>query len=222
MSKEDDLLDEYVLSTDYIADGDPVRCVTSHTTTAASSSPPPPSMRDELVLLVGSQGGIVSRIALPTSPDSTTAAAAAATVGDANAETAAVVEIQPGGPNTIHPHQISAILSSSSLSFASSSLLPPLFTTNNNSTDITSSSMYITGCKDGKIRIMNGHTHELLTTLEGHTNAVTSLSWIESSSNNNNNMDVTNNEAHAPWLVSGSWDGTARIYPYMFMYIRWT
>jgi WD40 repeat protein len=214
MSKEDDLLDEYVLSTDYIADGDPVRCVTSHNTTAAASSPPPqPSMR-ELVLLVGSQGGMVSRIALPTFPDTTAAAAAAATVGDAvNAETAAVVEIQPGGPNTIHPHQISAILSSSSLSLASSSLLPPLFTTNNNSTDITSSSLlYITGCKDGKIRIINGHTHELVTTLEGHTNAVTSLSWIESSSSNNNIDGDNNNEAQAPWLVSGSWDGTARIW----------
>jgi hypothetical protein len=115
MSKEDVLLDEYVLSSDYIADGDPVRCVTSHNT-AAASSPPQSSMR-ELLVLVGSQGGMVSRIALPTSSDTTAAdAAAAATVGDANGE-AAVVEIQPGGPNTIHPHQIiSAILSSSSLS----------------------------------------------------------------------------------------------------------
>jgi WD40 repeat protein len=92
-------------------------------------------------------------------------------------------------------------------------MLPPLFNTNNSTGITLSSSLYITGCKDGKIRVMNGTTHELVTTLEGHTNAVTSLSWIESSSssNNNNNMDVTNNEA-APWLVSGSWDGTARIW----------
>ena len=78
----------------------------------------------------------------------------------------------------------------------------------------SSSSLYITGCKDGKIRIFNvvdddNAAHELVMTLEGHANAVTSLSWIESSPSSNNNNEAAE---EAPWLVSGSWDGTARIW----------
>lgn len=68
-----------------------------------------------------------------------------------------------------HPHQITAILSSDSL--------------------------YITGCKDGIIRVFDLSSHELKFTLEGHANAVTSLSWL--------GTDV---------LISGSWDGTAKLW----------
>ena len=190
------LLDEYVLSYDYIADGDPVRCVTSRLRRRAT--PPPPALLrprpSSHELLVGSQGGIVSRVALPSDAH--------------DDDEARAVEIRPGGPNAIHPHQISAILS------ASSSSRPPFVAGDENA---SSSSLYITGCKDGKIRIFNvvdddddnNDAHELVMTLEGHANAVTSLSWIESSRSSNNSNEGAK---EAPWLVSGSWDGTARIW----------
>lgn len=81
------------------------------------------------------------------------------------------VEIQPGG-SVRHPHQITAILSSNRV--------------------------YVTGCKDGIIRVFDINSHELRFTLEGHANAVTSLSWLPAG-----NGDV---------LISGSWDGTAKLW----------
>ena len=54
--------------------------------------------------------------------------------------------------------------------------------------------VYITGCKDHLIRVFN-HEHALLCTFEGHEKAVTSLSlWGDD------------------YLISGSWDGTARVW----------
>ena len=165
MANDNDLTDEYVLSTQLLSDGEPARCATIH------------SGKKNLELLSGSQGGIISKFILPDSNDSQKQ-------GSDGISSAGGLEIQPGGANTRHPHQITAILSSSSLNN-----LP------------TESSIYVTGCKDGKIRIMDGNTNELKEVLEGHSNAVTSLSWI-----------LPQNESAKPWLVSGSWDGTAKIW----------
>ena len=54
---------------------------------------------------------------------------------------------------------------------------------------------FITGCYDSNIRVYHSKTQELLLKIEGHTKGVISLSW------------TSNNK-----LVSGSWDGTARIW----------
>ena len=177
-----DLLDEYILSSQLLTDG-PIRCVA---TTSSSSQ-----ANDKLELLTGSQGGIISRIVLPTSDQKT---AAVTSNGDAMEDGSngnePTLEIQPGG-SPRHPHQITAILSSSQLSNEAATNVP---------------AVYVTGCKDGNIRVMDAKTHELKFVLEGHTNAVTSLSWIkptEASSNDANSI---------PWLVSGSWDGTAKIW----------
>jgi phospholipase A-2-activating protein len=90
----------------------------------------------------------------------------------------AAVDIQPGG-SVRHPHQIAAILFSRP--------------------GAGEQGVYVTGCKDGIIRVFDSTTHTLKLTLEGHANAVTSLSWIPES----NNGDV---------LISGSWDGTAKLW----------
>eukprot|EP00584_Thalassiosira_punctigera_P002736 CAMPEP_0172529212 /NCGR_PEP_ID=MMETSP1067-20121228/3349_1 /TAXON_ID=265564 ORGANISM="Thalassiosira punctigera, Strain Tpunct2005C2" /NCGR_SAMPLE_ID=MMETSP1067 /ASSEMBLY_ACC=CAM_ASM_000444 /LENGTH=857 /DNA_ID=CAMNT_0013313225 /DNA_START=63 /DNA_END=2636 /DNA_ORIENTATION=+ len=177
---EDELLNEYVLSTQLLTDGEPVRCVTTavHCDSPSSSS---------LELLSGSQGGVVSRIVLPPSSLSEEKKPSAEGNGSKSGGGEGgepLLEIQPGGANTRHPHQITAILSSSQCS---------------NTESI--GEVYVTGCKDGNVRVMDGKTHELRHVLEGHTNAVTSLSWIP-----------PHNEGDAPWLVSGSWDGTARLW----------
>ena len=52
----------------------------------------------------------------------------------------------------------------------------------------------MTGCKDSKIRVLNSTTRQLLHTLEGHDKPVTSLACVDD------------------WLVSGSWDGTAKLW----------
>ena len=159
------LLDEYILSAQLIADGDPVRCVTvtSSSTPTTKDDPAPPSSSS---LLSGSQSGILSRIVLPRS---------------SQPEEDPTLFIQPGGENSRHPHQIVAILSG------------PTY--------------YATGCKDGNVRLFHSQTHELVAVLEGHTNAVTSLSWIASSTTSTATTTVP-----FPWLVSGSWDGTAKIW----------
>ena len=54
--------------------------------------------------------------------------------------------------------------------------------------------VYVTGCKDAIIRIFS-HSHQFLAELKGHDKPVTSLSWV--------------GDNH---LISGSWDGTARVW----------
>lgn len=163
MDIDSDLTDEYVLSTQLLSDGEPARCATIHSGSSKN-----------LELLSGSQGGIISKFILPDNSNDS----------QKQNSSGGKLEIQPGGANTRHPHQITAILSSSSIdNFPAES------------------SIYVTGCKDGKIRIMDGNSNELKEVLEGHSNAVTSLSWI-----------LPQNESDKPWLVSGSWDGTAKIW----------
>lgn len=57
---------------------------------------------------------------------------------------------------------------------------------------------YITGCKDHQIRVFSSTTHELVCTLQGHEKPVTSLAWADPESQQ--------------FLVSGSWDGTAKVW----------
>jgi len=163
------LIDEYILSTQFIADGDPVRCVTATANESGSSS-----SSSSIELLSGSQSGLISRIVLPNS-----------SLNQTHQEEEPALFIRPGGEATRHPHQIVAILSAP--------------TTNNNN----NCNYYATGCKDGNVRLFHSSTHELIAVLEGHTNAVTSLSWIASSSTGKD---------QSPWMVSGSWDGTAKIW----------
>jgi len=61
-----------------------------------------------------------------------------------------------------------------------------------------SSFAYAAGSRDGNIRIYSDG-HSLMRTLKGHEKPVTSLSWISI------------NEDHQ-YLLSGSWDGTAKIW----------
>ena len=53
---------------------------------------------------------------------------------------------------------------------------------------------YITGCKDNAVRVLDGNTHQVLHELTGHEKAVTSLSRCGN------------------YLLSGSWDGTAKVW----------
>ena len=187
---EEDLLNEYILSTQLLTDGEPVRCVTTNNSNNSSSSS---ASASAIEILTGSQGGVVSRIVIPYLDSSKPPSSSTVDGGEMkvdNVDNEPLLEIQPGSDaNTRHPHQIVAILSSTTTTSSSSSW-----------------NVYATGCKDGIIRIMDGKTHELKFTLEGHDNAVTSLSWIESSQSSS----TTNN--NNPWLVSGSWDGTAKIW----------
>ncbi|KAL3945270.1 MAG: hypothetical protein SGBAC_000618 [Bacillariaceae sp.] len=58
--------------------------------------------------------------------------------------------------------------------------------------------MYITGCKDAMIRVFN-RQHELIATLKGHDKTVSSLAFAST---------VEGKQ----YLVSGSWDGTAKVW----------
>lgn len=162
------LLEEYILSAQLTADGDPVRCVTATEVVEGDNTKDPSMASSSLAIFSGSQSGILSRIVLPSTSSSSSQPPEDPTL-----------VIQPGGETSRHPHQIVAILAGPSY--------------------------YATGCKDGNVRLFHSQTHELVAVLEGHTNAVTSLSWIESTS-------TTSVQKQSPWLVSGSWDGTAKIW----------
>ena len=60
---------------------------------------------------------------------------------------------------------------------------------------LSNSQVYVTGCKDAGIRVFDANTHELVRTMKGHDKPVTSLAWVSTTH-----------------LVSGSWDGTAKIW----------
>lgn len=96
-----------------------------------------------------------------------------------------------------HNHAITALLTSSSFS-SSSSLL-------------SKSCLYVTGCKDALIRIFDGHTHECLATLSGHDKPVTSLAWGALTTANRVNRP-TADDSDERYLISGSWDGTAKVW----------
>ncbi|CAJ1966761.1 unnamed protein product [Cylindrotheca closterium] len=87
----------------------------------------------------------------------------------------------------------------------SSSLNPISYQHNHAITAILSTSepeaenqRYITGCKDAMIRVFS-RQHELMATLKGHEKTVSSLAFASTSENKQ-------------FLVSGSWDGTAKVW----------
>ena len=84
----------------------------------------------------------------------------------------------------------------------SASLFPAEYQHNHSVTallSIPNSGLYVTGCKDAKIRIFDAETHQCQATLEGHEKPVTSLALAKT---------TTDQE----YLVSGSWDGTAKVW----------
>ena len=86
----------------------------------------------------------------------------------------------------------------------SQSLLPIGYQHDNGISAIISSAdnnIYVTGCKDSNIRIFDGTTHELLRTCKGHDKPVSSLAWVVGGGG-----DTTQ------YLISGSWDGTAKVW----------
>mmetsp|Transcript_4966 Transcript_4966/g.6739 ORF Transcript_4966/g.6739 Transcript_4966/m.6739 type:complete len:810 (-) Transcript_4966:216-2645(-) len=66
------------------------------------------------------------------------------------------------------------------------------------SNSVSEDGIFVTGCRDGKIRLFR--EKDLVMELQGHDKNVNSLSWVSN--------------RHSPnlILVSGSWDGTARIW----------
>eukprot|EP00529_Nitzschia_sp_RCC80_P017820 CAMPEP_0113489216 /NCGR_PEP_ID=MMETSP0014_2-20120614/26415_1 /TAXON_ID=2857 /ORGANISM="Nitzschia sp." /LENGTH=821 /DNA_ID=CAMNT_0000382947 /DNA_START=110 /DNA_END=2572 /DNA_ORIENTATION=+ /assembly_acc=CAM_ASM_000159 len=67
---------------------------------------------------------------------------------------------------------------------------------------------YVTGCKDAIIRIFDAKTHQLLSSLSGHEKPVTSLSFVRT----DGGTTTATSTAKKLYLVSGSWDGTAKIW----------
>eukprot|EP00980_Cylindrotheca_fusiformis_P004005 scaffold880_cov132-Cylindrotheca_fusiformis.AAC.1 len=83
--------------------------------------------------------------------------------------------------------------------FPSGSLNPIQYQHNHAITAILSfEDVYVTGCKDAMIRIFD-HSHQLQATLKGHEKTVSSLALAT----------TTDGKAY---LVSGSWDGTAKVW----------
>ena len=68
----------------------------------------------------------------------------------------------------------------------------------------TTTSVYVTGCKDAVVRIFDAQTHELQFSLEGHEKPVTSLAWCSSSSS-------SSADPYA-YLLTGSWDGSCKVW----------
>jgi len=66
--------------------------------------------------------------------------------------------------------------------------------------------LYVSGCKDAVIRIFDGQSHQVVGSLQGHEKSVTSLAWVPK-------PEATAAEGTFPYyLVSGSWDETAKIW----------
>jgi len=193
----------YTLSLSVLSDGEPVRAL-CHVSSSPSSSPSSggggggeggggehgsaaatATATSEFRLIAGSQGGIV----------------ACHTLGGAGGGIVVDTSLQPGGEGTRHPHQISSLTSIPS-------------TVVGGGGGGGGGGGYVTGCKDAAIRVF-GPDHGLLNTLEGHENAVTSLSWLELTDNDGaggGSGDGDDDGVVPPLLISGSWDGTAKLW----------
>ena len=171
---------KFELSQSLVSDGESVRALACTDTNASATA-----NTTDCHLMSGSEGGILASININCSNNGTATATETET---------ATVAIQPGGEGTRHGHQITALLASDSNS-----------NTDGNSNAL--SSIYVTGCKDKLIRIFNSSTHVLIHTLEGHDNAVTSLSWLPWCGDGEIGNGI------GGWiLISGSWDGTAKLW----------
>jgi phospholipase A-2-activating protein len=74
-------------------------------------------------------------------------------------------------------------------------LIIPPFQHNHSVTALVSNdTVYMTGCKDAVIRAFDAHHHAPLGEMNGHEKAVTSFAWS------------------GDYLLSGSWDGTAKVW----------
>lgn len=105
----------------------------------------------------------------------------------------------------VHDHSITALLSNDN--FGSSATVAAAVE--------RFQSLYITGCKDAKVRLFHADTHQLLHTLEGHDKPVTSLAWAGGrgiDSLENNHPANYNQHHNYNYLLTGSWDGTAKIW----------
>lgn len=75
---------------------------------------------------------------------------------------------------------------------------------------------YVTGCKDSHIRIYSSKEHTLLKQLKGHDKPVTSLAWVRPTTTIPSSSADAEAVGVAPpppyYLVSGSWDGTAKLW----------
>ena len=73
---------------------------------------------------------------------------------------------------------------------------------------LTNAKFTITACKDSIIRVFDCKSNESLFVLKGHEKNVTSLSFLHFSDGSTSDA----NEDMCSFLVSGSWDGTAKIW----------
>jgi len=117
--------------------------------------------------------------------------------------------------------------------FPSGSLKPINFQHDHDVTALVSSdgknnnpSFYVTGCKDNLVRVFDSSSHQLKATLKGHEKPVTSLSFVSAGSGtgtsinidssdscaSNDNGNDNNNDNGSEYLVTGSWDGTAKVW----------
>ena len=105
--------------------------------------------------------------------------------------------VLPAPPDTADAYRIVAGTQGGSLweyGVPSGNLVPISYQHNHAVTAmVANKDIYVTGCKDHVIRVFD-HQHTFLFSLEGHEKAVTSLDLWEN------------------YLVSGSWDGTAKVW----------
>ena len=135
-------------------------------------------------LLAGSQAALLTRYSLTTTTTTTTTIS---TDGGGDSDMMMMDTLQEG-----HSHSITALLAG-----PSQTTLMEI--------DGDDTGLYVTGCKDGIVRVFRGR--ELTRELKGHTNNVSSLSWLQQPQNNG-----PSSYSSSLLLLSGSWDGTARIW----------
>mmetsp|Transcript_27863 Transcript_27863/g.61074 ORF Transcript_27863/g.61074 Transcript_27863/m.61074 type:complete len:251 (+) Transcript_27863:140-892(+) len=196
----------YVLSQTLHGDGSPIRSLTTIPPSPPTSSYSSTDFTTGYQLVSGSGDGLLSSHTLEV----------------ISAYGVARTSIQPGGAEGgggvagRHPHQIGVLLSipygSSTASAASGSASAAAANDSGGAAGFGKAMEggYITGCRDGIIRIF-GPDHGPIRELNGHTNQVTSLAWLELSSSSSGSG--SGGGSGGPLLlVSGSWDGTARLW----------
>jgi len=70
--------------------------------------------------------------------------------------------------------------------------------------------LYITGCKDNLVRLFDSSSHQLKATLKGHEKPVTSMSFVSAGPIIDSSTSCA--RSGAKYLVTGSWDGTAKVW----------